>query len=162
MVFLDVSFLCLRGIVTDHVSSNLPLGAIALLVVPCLFRSQSMENAPLKALPFSERLYRIDWLGTGLFLSSFICLFLALQWGGQTKSWSSATVIGLFIVFVLLLGGFAMTQRYMGEASLIPLRFITQRTILSGTIYLVLLGLQMAIVGHSFCLHKASSYLLLP
>ncbi|KAF2260652.1 MFS general substrate transporter [Lojkania enalia] len=123
---------------------NLPLGGIALIVVPWLIHSQPFIET-LRSLPFLTRLRRVDWLGTLFFMSSFICLFLALQWAGQTKPWKSSEVIGLFVGFVLLLSIFAVIQRYMGEESLIPLRILKNRTILLGSIYLVLLGLQMAI-----------------
>jgi hypothetical protein len=147
LVFLDVGNLADHTrVFVDKLRSNLPLGAIALVVIPWLVRNRHAENSA-RAPTFFTRLRRVDWLGTSFFLSSFVCLFLALQWGGQTMPWKSATIIGLFVGFIVLLGVFAVTQRYMEEESLIPIRFLKQRTVLSGTIYLVFLGLQMAIVG---------------
>jgi hypothetical protein len=89
----------------------------------------------------------MDWLGTTIFLAAFTCLFLALQWGGQTKPWNSSEVIGLFVGFGVLLGIFAYTQKFTGEESLLPRRILRQSTILFGTIYLIFFGLQMAVVG---------------
>jgi hypothetical protein len=33
-----------------------------------------------RALPVLQRLLRMDWMGTMLFLAAFTCIFLALQW----------------------------------------------------------------------------------
>lgn len=106
-----------------------------------------MSNSALRSLPIAERLRRMDWIGTFVFLSAFVCLFLALQWGGQTKPWRSFEIIGLFIGFGLLLCLFVYTQEFTGDESLIPRRILKQRTVLFGTVYLILFGLQMAVVS---------------
>lgn len=147
MVFLDVRSLHIHGmhkLIAPY--SNLPLGGIALLVVPWLVRPKPADHS-LRKLPIVIRLQHIDWLGTVLFTGSFTCLFLALQWGGQTKPWKSSVVIGLLIGFALHLAVFGISQTYAGERSLIPPRMLKQRTVLFGTVYLVMIGLQMAVVS---------------
>jgi hypothetical protein len=126
--------------------SNLPLGGIALLIIPWFVRPKPSDNS-LRRQPLIVRLRHIDWLGTLLFTGSFTCLFLALQWGGQTKPWRSSVVIGLFVGFALHLAAFVISQRYTGERSLIPPTILKQRTVLFGTVYLILFGLQMAVVS---------------
>jgi hypothetical protein len=87
LVFLDVGNLADHTrVFVDKLRSNLPLGAIALVVIPWLVRNRHAENSA-RAPTFFTRLRRVDWLGTSFFLSSFVCLFLALQWGGQTMPW---------------------------------------------------------------------------
>lgn len=41
----------------------------------------------------------LDWLGGGLVLASVTSLVLALNWGGNTKPWSSAPVIAVSFFF---------------------------------------------------------------
>lgn len=107
----------------------------------------------IRSLPPLQKIKHMDWAGTIIFPSAFVYLYLALQWGGQTKSWRSSEVIGLSIGFGLLLGLFAYTQNFTGKNSLIPRRILKQRPVLFGTIYLVLFGLQMAVVSNPpfFC-----------
>ncbi|KAG4029650.1 hypothetical protein MFRU_015g01840 [Monilinia fructicola] len=125
---------------------NLPIGSVALAMVMLFVKPKLPKQAgDIRSLPPLQRLRRVDWAGTLIFLSAFVCLFLALQWGGQTKPWRSSEVIGLFVGFGLLLGLFVYTQKFTGEDSLIPRRIMTQQTVLFGTIYLILFGLQMAV-----------------
>jgi hypothetical protein len=147
MVLLDVSCGNLKLPSPSNTVSNVPIGAFALAMVLLLVKPQ--QSSPTRALPVRERLKRMDWIGTLIFLSAFVCLFLALQWGGQTKPWNSSEVIGLFVGFGLLLALFALTQYFMGDDSLIPPRILKQRTVLFGTVYLILFGLQMAVVSIS-------------
>jgi hypothetical protein len=126
--------------------SNLPIGGIALIVIPLFFKPRPAKDS-LRSLPLLSRLQRIDWLGTTLFTASFTCLFLALQWGGQTKSWKSSIIIGLFIGFGLLLCAFTFSQRIAGDQAILPVKILQQRTVLFGTIYLILFGLHVAVVS---------------
>jgi hypothetical protein len=151
LVFLDVSSLGFFGynysqsIGTNYLR-NLPLGGIAFIMVMMLLKPKPAKDE-IRALTVLQRLLRMDWMGTMLFLAAFTCLFLALQWGGQTKPWRSSMIIGLFIGFGLLLGVFMFTQKFTGERSLLPRRVLRQRTVLSGTIYLIMSGLQLGIVS---------------
>ncbi|TEY34838.1 hypothetical protein BOTCAL_0608g00030 [Botryotinia calthae] len=125
---------------------NLPIGGVALAMVMLFVKPKSPKQAnDIRSLPPLRRLKRMDWAGTIIFLSAFVCLYLALQWGGQTKRWRSSEVIGLFIGFGLLIGLFAYTQKFMGENSLVPRGILKQRTVLFGTIYLILSSLQMTV-----------------
>ncbi|KAB8288851.1 hypothetical protein EYC80_010754 [Monilinia laxa] len=140
------------GIFIDKVSwrwcfwINLQIGGVALAMVMLFVKPKLPKHTgDIRSLPAIQRLRRMDWAGTLIFLSAFICLFIALQWGGQTKPWRSSEVIGLFVGFALLLGLFVYTQKFTGEDSLIPRRILKQQTVLFGTIYLIFFGLQMAV-----------------
>ncbi|KAF7882840.1 uncharacterized protein EAF02_006203 [Botrytis sinoallii] len=113
--------------------------------IPLYYGHVLSVQGPTTSDPLLQKSQRMDWAGTIIFLSAFVCLYLALQWGGQTKPWRSSEVIGLFIGFGLLLGLFAYTQKFTGENSLIPRGILKQQTVLFGTIYLILFGLQMAV-----------------
>jgi hypothetical protein len=116
-----------------------------LIVIPLLFRPRPSTDS-LRNLPVFTRLQRMDWPGFLLFTGSFTCLFLALQWGGQTKLWKSSDVIGLLVGFCLLLVAFSFSQYFAQDRALLPFWILKQRTVLFGTIYLTLFGLHIAVV----------------
>lgn len=93
-------------------------------------------HVPNKEQPLSvtRRLLSIDWQGTALALCSIICILLVFQWGGVDHAWSSSTIIGLIVGFVLIGAVFWVDQWYMGERATIPLRIFKNRTILGGSI----------------------------
>lgn len=76
------------------------------------FREPKRE---LMKLTFKEKLQKLDLLGTSLFISSMICLFLALQWGGNSIPWSNSKAWGLMLGFGLLLVAFVVLQFHLRE-----------------------------------------------
>jgi len=73
---------------------NMPIGAIALLLVG-VYLHESFERKPSK----------IDYWGAATFTISLSALLYALLSGGETYSWGSPVMIGLFVtsaVFLLL------------------------------------------------------------
>lgn len=144
---------------------NVPIGGVVFCLIP-IFISIRPSYEIERYLPVIHRLSQIDWVGSSVFTGAFVCLFLALQWGGQTKPWNSSEVIGLIIGTVLLLGVFGWIQQCTGERALIPLRLLKQRTVLFGSIYLLLSYLALSIVSYLFSedryLLRRSAVLVLP
>lgn len=62
---------------------NLPLGAVAMLVVLFLLKIPDRDTTKL---PNKSKLAQLDFYGTALIVPGCICLILALQWGGLTYS----------------------------------------------------------------------------
>lgn len=89
-----------------------------------------------RQLPLTEKLRMFDAIGVIILLSSVICLFLALQIGGNQVPWNNSKPIGLFIGFVLLAIAFGARQWQAGENATIPLRFFQDRTVVFGSLYL--------------------------
>lgn len=69
----------------------------------------------LSTLTFKEKLSKMDFGGSILFISSIVSLFLALQWGGNDVAWSNSRAWGLLLGFGLLLIAFVALQIYLGE-----------------------------------------------
>ena len=110
---------------------------LVLLFLFLRIRDTDNEN---RRLPLKAKLDRMDPLGTLFFISAVTCILLALQWGGQSKPWSSATIIGLLVGFVALSCAFLVTQWKLGERAIIPLRVMRQRSMLTGSGVLFFLG----------------------
>jgi hypothetical protein len=83
----------------------------------------------------------MDFIGTILFLGAVCCLTLALQWGGTTRLWRSPTIIALLAVFGILTIGFCAVQYRRRDDALIPVRVLSQRSILVGALFLFFTGM---------------------
>ncbi|KAJ8062201.1 hypothetical protein OCU04_008754 [Sclerotinia nivalis] len=117
---------------------NLPIGGIAAAIILFLFTTP--PNAVPAPATLKEKTLQMDLPGTFTIMASLVCFFLALQWGGQTKAWKSADVIGTLIGFVLLLVLFIAIQYFQGERGIIVSRLLKERTISIGMVYVFFLG----------------------
>jgi MFS family permease len=122
----------LGGVFTDNLSwrwcfyINLPIGGAAAILIFFFFQTPSAAK-PQKATPL-EKFLQMDLLGTFVLLAAMICLILALQWGGTTKSWGSADVIGVLVGFGLILILFIGIEIWLDDRALIVPRLMKQKT----------------------------------
>jgi EmrB/QacA subfamily drug resistance transporter len=108
----------LGGLFVDHLNwrwvfyINLPLGAIALIIVA-------------SALPSTRNRVKrsIDYLGTLALGGAATCLVLFTSLGGTTLAWSSPASIALVIGGVVLLVAFGFIERRVAEPVLPPRLF---------------------------------------
>ncbi|KAE8327604.1 major facilitator superfamily domain-containing protein [Aspergillus sergii] len=107
---------------------NVPIGGVTLVLLLFVLRIRNAANEN-RSLPLKVKLQHMDPIGCIVFIGAVCCLLLALQWGGQTKPWHSATIIGLFVGFGLLSTLFVGIQVWRKERALIPLRVLRQRSI---------------------------------
>lgn len=107
-------------------------------------------------MPFTEKLTHLDLPGLLLFIPSIIMLLLALQWGGTTHAWKSATIIGLFIGFGLVMGLFVVWQWHQKDEASIPLRLLKQRNVYSaiGMLFFGLGSVQYVSIHGLYCLQS--------
>jgi EmrB/QacA subfamily drug resistance transporter len=123
------------GLLTDYLSwrwtfyVNLPLGAIALLLIATRVHLPPMER--VKA--------RIDFGGAALLTTAIVALTLVASWGGTTYPWSSPQILALAAVGMLGLAGFVAVERRAAEP-VIPPRLFADRNFTLAQILSFLVG----------------------
>ncbi|EHA22297.1 hypothetical protein ASPNIDRAFT_192820 [Aspergillus niger ATCC 1015] len=115
---------------------NLPAGAVTVVTLLLFFHPP--QNTGAQRVSFLKQL---DLIGCALFIPSIIMVMLALQWGGGEYPWDSATVIGLFIGFAVMIAIFIFWECYMGDQAMIPIVLLRGRsTMLSIAFAFLFLG----------------------
>ncbi|KAK8092864.1 MFS general substrate transporter [Apiospora kogelbergensis] len=116
---------------------NLPVGGTASLIFFAVF---PQPTTVLPKVAARKIILELDPLGTALAVGSIICYFLALEWGGVSKPWDSADVIGTLVGWCLLVVAFGIVQWTLEErASIIP-RILIQRNVAGGSAFMFLVG----------------------
>jgi hypothetical protein len=106
---------------------NLPIGGASTAII--LFFFQTPKASKVEAASMKDRILNMDLPGTFILMASFVCLILALQWGGVAKAWGSADVIGTLIGFALILIIFIAFEIWQGERALVVPRLMKKKTI---------------------------------
>ncbi|WP_406285890.1 MFS transporter [Embleya sp. NBC_00896] len=111
----------LGGFFVDHLTwrwvfyINLPIGAIALVVIAAALHTKEMHTRP-----------SIDYLGITLLAAGTTCLVLLSTFGGTTYPWGSAQIIGLGLAAVVLIAAFITVEQQAREPVL-PLHLFRNR-----------------------------------
>lgn len=78
---------------------------------------------------------KLDLIGFALFAPATIQLLLALDYGGNTFAWNSATVIGLFCGAGGTFAVFLIWEYFKGDEAMLPLSFLRQRRVWSSCLF---------------------------
>jgi len=117
------------GFFTDNLSwrwafyVNVPIGIIAVVVI-FLF-----VNIPVPPGTFMEKFKKIDFLGTLLLVLSVVSLLLGLSWGGSKYSWKSATIILLFVGFLIGFILYLLVEWKVAREPLTPFEIFKNRNV---------------------------------
>ncbi|KAJ7182964.1 ABC transporter [Mycena crocata] len=125
----------LGGAFTDHrwcFFINLPIGGLSLFVVIL-----SLPAAPPLGSDLTTRSPRallnqvlhMDFIGAVLIAAAVTCIVLALQWGGNTKSWNDAAVIICFVFSGTTAIAFVLWERNIGESALVPMSIFQSHSV---------------------------------
>ncbi len=99
---------------------NLPLGALALVVV----------DGPLRRLAVARHPHRLDIIGAVLLIIATSALLLMLNWGGTAYPWLSPQVLGLGILSILFFVGFGIRLARAAEP-LVSIEVLSNRIVLA-------------------------------
>ena len=117
---------------------NLPIGGLSAAIILFFFTTPP-QAVPVQAT-LKEKLLQMDLPGTFVVMAGIVCYILALQWGGQSKSWKDSSVIGTLVGFVLIMALFIAIEWYSGERAMIVGRIAKDRTILVCMIFIFFLA----------------------
>ncbi|KAE9364969.1 MFS general substrate transporter [Stipitochalara longipes BDJ] len=123
------------GAFTTHVTwrwcfyINLPIGGVAMVAI---FFCLKVPDRDTTKLPWMEKIWQLDILGTTFLVPGIVCLVLALQWGGQQYAWSNGRIIALLTLMAILLTAFVAVQILLPKTAMIPPRLFKQRSIVAG------------------------------
>jgi len=133
------------GLFTEYISwrwafyINVPIGVIAVIVI-ALF-----VNIPTPPETFLEKFLKIDFLGTFLLVVSVVSLLLGLSWGGSKYSWSSLTIILLFVGFSIGFIIYLLVEWKVAKEPLTPFQIFKNRNV--GLSCLISFTLGIAFLG---------------
>ena len=112
---------------------NIPIGIIALAMV------LRFLHLPKRSI---NRRVRIDWWGATTVIIAVAPLLLVAE-QGRVWGWDSAGAIACYIAGALGIVAFIVSERFMGDDALIPLKLFTSPTFSVATILGVLVGFGM-------------------
>jgi protein-S-isoprenylcysteine O-methyltransferase Ste14 len=128
---VNLHFFAHRLISSQCFYINLPIGGLAAVIVLFLFQTPTKAMAVHATL--KEKLLQTDLVGAALMISLIISYILALQYGGQTHSWSSSVVIGLLVGFVAILAVFVTWEIAQKERAMIVPRLVSCGSMITST-----------------------------
>ncbi|KAI9852378.1 MAG: hypothetical protein M1838_000900 [Thelocarpon superellum] len=101
---------------------NLPLCGIGFLMIPPFLRLN------FKVTSLSEKLRRVDWFGSVLFVASATSFMIPITWGGVIYSWSSFRTLVPLILGGAGLVGFMFYEVYVATEPMIRPRLFRNPT----------------------------------
>jgi EmrB/QacA subfamily drug resistance transporter len=127
----------LGGFLVDNLSwrwvfyVNLPVGAIALIVISIALAKKNPDHKP-----------KIDYLGTFLIAAASVCLVLITSLGGSTWAWNSGPIWACGVGALVLIALFILVEQRASEPVL-PLKLFRNRVFTQCSAIGFVLGLCM-------------------
>ncbi|KAM7193454.1 Major facilitator superfamily domain containing protein [Rhypophila sp. PSN 637] len=139
----------LGGAFTSNVSwrwcfcINLPIGGVAFAALVFFFHTPEQSKTMVGKLSRRQILEQFYPIGTTLLISSLVCFVLAMQWGGISKAWGSADVVGVLVGWFVMSVAFAVNEWLQGDKALIH----PESTVVLSSFVLILSLNESSLVG---------------
>ncbi|KAI0521607.1 efflux pump antibiotic resistance protein [Xylaria bambusicola] len=128
---------------------NVPIGGVVLVLIFFLLHlPTSSQESTFNSMTLPQKLWSLDPLGSVFIISAVVSILLALQWGGTSMPWHSATVIGLLTAFPVLLGLFCFTQWKLGENATLPLALLHEQSLMAAVVYCFFFSVPTYVYGY--------------
>ncbi|RQM47185.1 DHA2 family efflux MFS transporter permease subunit [Paraburkholderia bannensis] len=127
----------LGGFLVEHLSwrwifyINLPLGAVALVVIGAVFKPRT---AHVK--------HAIDYMGAGWLAAALTCLILFTSEGGSLLPWTSPTLWLTLLLGIVAVAGFIHEEKHAVEP-IMPLELFLERTFVLSSLIGFIVGVSM-------------------
>ncbi|KAK3376326.1 MFS transporter [Lasiosphaeria ovina] len=114
---------------------NIPFNILTLTVVSLFFRRPRQEQVEGRSeTGISERIQSLDLIGCIIFVPGIFMFLLAMQTGSSSSgsngtSWSSGTVVGLFVGSGVVLAAFVAWEWQRGSQAMIPGTVVMRRSV---------------------------------
>ncbi|PUU74404.1 major facilitator superfamily domain-containing protein [Tuber borchii] len=101
---------------------NLPFCALGFVLIPLFL------NLNHRTTSFLEKLGRVDWIGSVLFVGSTMSLLIPITWGDVMYPWDYWRTLAPLLLGVVGLTGFVLYERFLAKEPLIRLGVFSTRT----------------------------------
>jgi hypothetical protein len=125
-LFLLIAFTNLSGFYI-----NLPIGALCAVFLVAIKIPDRMEHSRKKIDTVLSTLSQLDLAGFFLFAPCAIMFLMAIEWGGTTYPWQSATIIGLFCGAGGMFIPFVFWEYRVGDKAMFPYSMLRIRVVWS-------------------------------
>ena len=98
-------------------------------------------NLNHRTTSFVEKLKRVDWVGSVLFVASMMSLLIPITWGGVMYPWDHWRTLVPLVLGVVGLVGFVLYEKFVAKEPLIRLGVFSTRTALVNYVGTVMHGM---------------------
>ena len=98
-------------------------------------------NLNHRTTSFLEKLKRVDWVGSVLFVASMMSLLIPITWGGVMYPWDHWRTLVPLVLGVVGLVGFVLYEKFVAKEPLIRLGVFSTRTALVNYVGTVMHGM---------------------
>lgn len=113
---------------------NLPTGALTIITLLVFYHPPEGVSKE-QGQSIIQKVKQLDLIGCALFIPSIIMVMLAMEWGGERYPWNSATIIGLFVGFVVEMIVFVLWEIHKGDQSMIPFSLLGYQSVVFSILF---------------------------